>query len=807
MTERTVSVKLKADVAQFKTAMADAGQSTEKTTKKAAEQVAKQQQAVKDLTTGAMAAGAAMAATAALAVKKFADFDQAMSHVQAATMETTQNMGLLRSAALQAGADTMYTASEAAAAIEDMAKAGVQTTDILKGGLTGSLNLAAAAQMGVADAAEATATAMNQFGLKGADATHIADLLAASAGKAMGDVSDMAGALKFVGPVAHQMGVSIEETAGAIAMLAQQGILGEQAGTSLRGMIMALTSPSKIAAGEIDALGIKVYNAQGNFVGLAGVAQQLQDKMAGLTNAERDQAFGRIFGNEQVTTARVLYAAGAAGVEKWTAAVNDSGYAAEQARIKTDNLKGDVERLGGSLDTVFIKGGSGANGSLREMVQSVEAVVNAIGEIPGPVLGATTMIAGAGGLAVLAVGGLGKVTVAVNEVRTAMAAMNISMKTAGIATGVLGAAVTIGTVLFAKWADGQAKAKQATDDFKATLNQTTGAFTASTREAVSNKLETDGIIAKYTTLGGVASDLTDAVLGQKDALSRVNGVLGEHTVLMQDVAGHQWTRLSDESQAVAASVGDMSGQLSNASESTKRQADAAGEAARAEQQQASGANDSRTALEKLAAEVRSGTNSTQNMTQAIKDLIDAQSTLAGNAISEAQAQIQFQQALDDATASVKENGHSFDINTEQGRANKGALLDIASAAWDVITSMQANNATQGALQTTMETSRQSFINTATAMGMSKDKATALADQLNLIPENVSVAVAVNTENAQKAIDNFIGMNGSRSILLDVGGTVARVGQYVARARGGAIASPPTTTSALLFDLCPKGLPL
>ena len=196
---------------------------------------------------GALAAGAALIKLGQLSLSKAADFDQAMSMVKAATHETAGNMELLRDAALEAGKKTVFSATESAAAIEALSKAGVQTVDVLGGGLSGALALASAGTIDVAQAAEIAATAMTQFGLAGGDIPHVADLLAAGAGKAQGEVTDLGLALGYVGPVAHQMGVSIDETVGTIAELANQGILGEKAGTGLRGMLMALTSPSKIA--------------------------------------------------------------------------------------------------------------------------------------------------------------------------------------------------------------------------------------------------------------------------------------------------------------------------------------------------------------------------------------------------------------------------------------------------------------------------------------------------------------------------------------------------------------------------------
>ncbi|HEY4754051.1 MAG TPA: phage tail tape measure protein, partial [Candidatus Limnocylindrales bacterium] len=207
MADRSIVARLRLEVSEWKRGTSEAKAAVDQVTKSTTDLGAKGGKSFSDvlgwvnkneaslsrLSMQAGLLGAGLTAAAGIAIKKFADFDQAMSGVQAATMETAQGMEQLRAAALKAGADTMYTASDAAAAITDLAKAGVSTSDILKGGLMGSLNLAAAAQMDVAQAAEITATAMNQFGLEGKDASHISDLLAAAAGKAMGDVTDMAG--------------------------------------------------------------------------------------------------------------------------------------------------------------------------------------------------------------------------------------------------------------------------------------------------------------------------------------------------------------------------------------------------------------------------------------------------------------------------------------------------------------------------------------------------------------------------------------------------------------------------------------
>ncbi len=348
--------------------------------------------------------GGAIAAVGVAGIKAFADFDKSMSRAQAGTMATGASLKALRDAAIDAGAKTQFSATEAADAITAMGKAGVSTKDILGGGLSGALSLAAAGELDVSQAAEIAATAMTQFGLAGKELPHVADLLAAGAGKAQGSVADLAGALKYVGPVSHGLGVSLEETTGVLAEFASQGIIGEQAGTSLRGMMLALTSPSKAAAKEMDALGINVYDASGHFVGMDGAAGELQSKLGGLDEASRNAALGVLFGNEQITAARVLYDGGAKSVQDWTKKVNDTGFAARQAAMLTNNLSGDLERLGGSLNKVLVENGSAANGALRSLTKTTDDLVKSFGELPGPVQAGLVKV-GAAGAAALLTGG------------------------------------------------------------------------------------------------------------------------------------------------------------------------------------------------------------------------------------------------------------------------------------------------------------------------------------------------------------------------------------------------------------------
>jgi TP901 family phage tail tape measure protein len=345
--------------------------------------------------------GLGLAAAAGAAVKFAADFEKQMSAVSAATKASAQDMDRLREAALQAGKDTSFSATEAAQGIEELAKAGVSTAAVLGGGLRGALDLAAAGNLSVAEAAEIAASAMTQFKLGGGEVPHIADLLAAAAGKAQGSVHDMGMALSQAGLVASQMGLTVEDTTGVLASFASAGLMGSDAGTSLKTAMLMLANPTDKAAELMDDLGIQVYDASGQFVGITALAGQLRTQLGGLTQEQRNAALATIFGSDAIRAASVLYEQGADGIQAWIDKTNDTGYAADTAAKRLDNLAGDVERLKGSLQTLAIESASGPNQGLRTLTQTADAFVGELSSLP-PAVGSTiTVLAGLGGAALL----------------------------------------------------------------------------------------------------------------------------------------------------------------------------------------------------------------------------------------------------------------------------------------------------------------------------------------------------------------------------------------------------------------------
>ena len=328
---------------------------------------------------GTAAVGAGLGLIATKAVDASTEFNKSMSAVAATANATASELDTLSRAALDAGASTSFSASEAATAEAELARAGLSVADIISGGLSGALDLAAAGQLDLADAAITTAQALNTFNLEGDQASRVADVLAAGANKSAADVGSLSLALSQGGLVAKQTGLSLEETVGVLSLFADNALVGSDAGTSLKTALQRLVPQSTEAKQAMDDLGLSFFDAQGRFVGIEETAQRLQNALSSLSTEQRQAALNTIFGSDAIRAVGLLYEAGASGVKEYTDAVNDQGAAQRTAAIMLDNLAGDLGALSSAWDNFLIGIGDKADGGLRDLVQGLTGVVNDLG--------------------------------------------------------------------------------------------------------------------------------------------------------------------------------------------------------------------------------------------------------------------------------------------------------------------------------------------------------------------------------------------------------------------------------------------
>lgn len=743
---RTTKVTLIAQVSGYISGMEAAAK---KTRELASEQdkLAAKRQAFEDLGRPLIALGTIAVATAAIAVARFAKFDAAMSNVKAVTQETTANMHLLRDAALEAGGATVFTATEAANAIEELGKAGLSTADILDGGLNAALGLAASGQLEVARAAEITATTMKQFGLDGTQAARVADVLSAGAGKALGSVEDLAQGLKFVGPVAASMGISLEDTTAALALFADQGIIGEQAGTSLRGVLSSLTSPSSLAAKEIERLGINLYDTNGRFLGVENTAGQLAGAFQGLTDAQRDASLGILFGNQQVTAARVLFQGGAEAVRSYTEQVNDAGYAARVAADRLDNLSGDLEKLGGAFDTTITRSGSSANETLRDMVQTATFLVEGVAALPAPVYGAASAIAVVTGALALSGGAAALAVPRYVAAKEALQTLGITGRTAAVGIGAATLALSAATFVIAALANDAAERANTVDSFGQSLDRTTGQITNYTRELIAQRLQAEGAIDVGQRLGLTVEELVDQTLAGRNAIGKWADA--RRAANADDAAA------ITQYDTVAGALEVVSGQLEMGREQWRLN-QAATESARA----ATAENES------TLASLQGQASATSDEISGLADTIRG---FGSATLDVRDAQRQFQAAIDDTAQSIAANGVTLDTNTEAGRANEAALDGIARSALSLAAATVEQTGSQVAANDVIKAGRDELVQALAQFGITGDAAQSYADALGLIPESITTAAQLTgVAQAQQMLDNFLRTNDGRVLRVNIG---------------------------------------
>jgi TP901 family phage tail tape measure protein len=318
-----------------------------------------------------------------------AEFEAKMSNIKAVTGASAETMAQFDKAATKAGADTAFSASEAADAIGELAKAGVSTEDILNGGLTASLNLATAGELDLKEAAEITSTALNAFRRDGMTATQAANQLAGAANASATDVHELKYGLSMVAPVASGLGLSFRDTTNALAVFAQNGLKGSDAGTSLKTMLMNLQPQTKAQTNMMKELGIitadgsnQFFTAEGKIKSFAEISQVLKEHLSGLTDAEKQMALKTMFGTDAVRAATIAMNEGADGANNMQAAI-DKVTVAEVAAEKMNNLKGAVEILRGSFETFQKTLGTAVLPVLTTFVQWVDKLIDRINNSQG----------------------------------------------------------------------------------------------------------------------------------------------------------------------------------------------------------------------------------------------------------------------------------------------------------------------------------------------------------------------------------------------------------------------------------------
>lgn len=391
--------------------------------------------------------GLPIAAGFAFAIKAAGDFEASLNDMQAVSGATERQMRAVGKTAKALGADVKLpgtSAKDAADAMVQLAKGGF-TAEQAMDAARGTLLLSAAAGIENAHAAEIQADALNGFGLSAKSASKVSDLLAASANASTAEITDMAMSLSQSSAVAKQANYSIEDTVTALSMLANAGIKGSDAGTSLKTMLLRLQAPLGPAKAAIKDLGINLRDSGGELKKLPALANEFTNATKNLDRAQRDAAFAAIFGSDAIRAANILLGQGAGAHEKMKAKVTEQGAAAKLAAAKMKGFNGSLEALKSAAETAAISLGTILLPIAKNIVEGFTAAASAF-EMLSPEMKKVTTA----GLAAAAV--LGPMILIVGKLAIALKALGLTM---AIATGPVGLIIAgllaLGVGLYIAW--------------------------------------------------------------------------------------------------------------------------------------------------------------------------------------------------------------------------------------------------------------------------------------------------------------------------------------------------------------------
>jgi len=757
---RSMSVRLQAQVADYVNGMRRAQQVTSDFRQELGEAAQEGSSDLTGVANSAIMMGGAITTAVAGVVMQGAKFEDAMAQVQAVSHATAEEFESMRRHAIEMGSSTVFSASQAAEATEELAKAGLSAAQITGGALQASLDLAAAGGLDLAHAATISAQAMNMFNLSAHEAGRIADALAAGSSRSATGVSALGQAMENVGGVASSVGFSVEETTGILAAFADNAMEGSEAGTNLRTTLLRLLAPTDQAKGLMDDLGISVFDAQGEAKGAVEIVRELENALSGMSEEQRTSTLNMLFGQRAIRGANILYQEGADSIEDYIEQVSEVGVAGDTAAARLDSLQGDVQLLRSALEGLAIDSSGAATGGLRMLTQTVTTLIGQINQMPEWLLTSSLALAGIVGVALLVGGTMLRLQARIAQVNTQLAAM-----------GPAGAAAARGLGVVAGAANRVFLAFVALQVAEAIFSQ----FDRSAADVDLLRQSLEQLADGGEVSGEALRVFGDDLAGLRDALAVTgpdrNWLVGVGRELanimpfldrMQGwVTGGTFRQAAEDidafEQALLAMIAAGMGQEAFDAAATAAHEMGISYGDLEERMPAFVAAHREWVLAQREAEDQAIalTDSWQSAVETGQQLSDTFDELTGAARSSDRMQIRLRDTMDRVTEAIEENGRvveegaeSFDLQDEKVRDSASALLDLADVIGDTVQAvyedfLETTGDQAAALEATFpiyEEARQHFIDNAMEMGFTEEAAENLADRYLAMPETVTTEV-------------------------------------------------------------------
>jgi TP901 family phage tail tape measure protein len=470
-------------------------------------------------------------------------FEYAMSAVEAISGGSAEEIDLLNDKAKEIGANTMYTAQQAADALGYMALAGWDAQEML-GGVDGVISLAAASGENLSAVSDIVTDSLTAFGLSAKDTGRFVDVLAAAASNSNTTVTMLGEAFKYAAPVAGALGYSIEDVAVAMGLMANNGIKGSMAGTALRTTFSSLADSVKIAGKSFGEVEISGANADGTMKTFSETINELRGYFNQMSEAEQVANAQAIAGKRAYAGLLAILNSTEDDYNSLTAAIQNSTGAAEQmAKIRMDNYTGQVTLLKSAFDGVKIAVGSQLTPALSTLVQTITPMLSKFSEFVDTherFVPAVTAVVGA--LATL-VTTIGAFAVGIKAASIAAAAFNLVLDTNPIFLAISAiAALTVGiATFFGTVDDGVPSVEEMTEAMDASVekfNAAQEAYGKTAEDVEATALVGEKLCDRLDELGAKASLTADEQAEYNGILAQLKELFPDLNIAIDENTGH-----------------------------------------------------------------------------------------------------------------------------------------------------------------------------------------------------------------------------------------------------------------------------
>lgn len=613
------------------------------------------------------------------------EFDSSVADIAATMGTTVDEIGNLREFSQEMGASTVFTATEAAQALNYMALAGYDANEAMQA-LPNVLNLAAAGAIDLASASDMVTDAQSALGLSMEESAALVDEMAKTSTKTNTSVAQLGEAILTVGGTAKYMVGGTREINQVLGVLADNSIKGAEGGTKLRNIILSLTSPTEKAAATLTKLGVSVFDAEGNLRQFSAIFPELQASLSQLTDQEQLAALSEIFNSRDIAAAQALLGT---TIDRWNeldlAIQGAAGSAQQMADTKLDNLAGDITLLESAADGARIAIADSLTPALRDLTQAGTGIVSVVGELAEDFPLLTKVLAGTtAGMAALTVG-MGAMKAASLLSITSIGGLGAALAAAAAPVApfalAIGGLVTVFTAVSSAMAD----AKDANEEFLRGIQDTKAELAENVESARQNSEELSAMADAIITLAEAGSLNSIQQKALLDMIDQLNQAVPNLNLAYDEQAG-KLNMTAEAVRALAAAEGDRLVQ----SEAAQKYNDLLTQQMEISRQ----LTEAEVELEKARAENSAAAEETVENGKKVIQLNEELSTAQKNAwktVQDLKSQYEaLQVALDeieseygDVSASLQETTGAIEDTGEAAQESAGDLEELAATAEDL----------------------------------------------------------------------------------------------------------------------------